>query len=143
MPVLDITDLKKIVAGRTLFEDVTFTIRRGEKVGLVGLNGSGKSTLGRVLAGSEESDGGRISRRRDATFDYLEQEPRFEPGRMIRDVVLEGLAEWAETRREYEALTEALSQVSDDDELTRLAEKQAALGESIERQGGWEREHEA
>lgn len=143
MPVLDITDLKKIVAGRTLFEDVTFTIRRGEKVGLVGHNGSGKSTLGRVLAGSEESDGGRISRRREATFDYLEQEPRFDPGRTIREVVLEGLAKWVDTRSEYEALTEALSEVTDDDELARLAEKQAALGESIERQGGWEREHEA
>ncbi len=143
MTVLDVTDLKKIVAGRTLFEDVTFTIRRGEKVGLVGHNGSGKSTLGRVLAGSEEPDGGRISRRREATFDYLEQEPRFAPGRTIRDVVLEGLAEWAATRSEYEALTEALSEVTDDGELARLAEKQAALGESIERQGGWEREHEA
>lgn len=143
MPVLDITDLKKIIAGRTLFEDVTFTIRRGEKVGLVGHNGSGKSTLGRVLAGLDESDGGRISRRREATFDYLEQEPRFAPGRTIREVVLEGLADWAKARSEYDALTEALAETTDNDALARLAEKQAALGEAIERQGGWEREHEA
>jgi ATP-binding cassette subfamily F protein uup len=143
MPVLDVTDLKKIIAGRTLFEDVTFTIRRGEKIGLVGHNGSGKSTLGRVLAGLDEPDGGRISRRREATFDYLEQEPHFAPGRTIREVVLEGLAGWAKARRDYDALTEALGQATGEAELSRLAEKQAALGEAIERQGGWEREHEA
>ena len=90
MPVLDVIGLRKLVSDRTLFEDVTFTIRRGEKVGLVGRNGAGKSTLGRVLAGIEPSDGGRIARRRDAVVEYLEQEPVFAPERTIREIVLEG-----------------------------------------------------
>jgi ABC transport system ATP-binding/permease protein len=143
MPVLDATQLSKHVADRTLFSDVTFTIRRGEKVGLVGHNGSGKSTLGRVLAGIEEPDGGRIARRREATFDYLEQEPRLTAGKTIREVVLESLREWNRTRLRFEELTEALSQTTDPDELTRLAAQQAEVGEALERQGGWEREHEA
>lgn len=143
MPVLDVTDLSKNVADRTLFSDVTFTIRRGEKVGLVGLNGSGKSTLGRVLAGIDEPDTGRLSRRREATFEYLEQEPRFEKGRTIREVVLESLGSWNETRARFDQLTEALSTTTDDAELARLAAEQAEVGEALERQGGWDRAHEA
>jgi ATP-binding cassette subfamily F protein uup len=143
MPVLDATQLRKIVADRTLFDDVTLTIRRGEKVGLVGSNGAGKSTLGRVLAGLEDADGGRISRRRESTVEYLEQEPKFMPGRTIREIVLEGLAEWIETKRRYEALTESFAEATDPDEQAELATEQARLGESLERQGGWDREYEA
>ena len=143
MPILDATQLRKIVADRTLFEDVTLTIRRGEKVGLVGNNGAGKSTLGRVLAGLEESDGGKIARRRESTVDYLEQEPHFAPGRTIREVVLEGLADWNTAKRRFDELTEELTEASDPDDQARLAILQAKAGEALERQGGWEREHEA
>jgi len=143
MPVLDVSQLRKFVADRTLFEDVQLTIRRGEKVGLVGRNGSGKSTLARVLAGLEESDGGRISRRRNATIGYLPQEPVFEPGRSVREVVLESLTEWSATRRRFDELTEALSDTEDPKQQARLAAEQAEVIETLERHGGWEREYEA
>jgi len=142
MPILDATALKKVVADRTLFSEVSFTIRRGEKVGLVGHNGSGKSTLGRVLAGLEEPDDGYIARRRGATFDYLAQEPRLPPGRTIREVVQASLRDWNETRLRFETLTEALSTASGQ-QAVRLAAQQAEVGEALERRGGWEREHEA
>jgi ATP-binding cassette subfamily F protein uup len=96
-----------------------------------------------MLAGLEESDGGKIARRRESTVDYLEQEPRFTPGRTIRDVVLEGLADWNTTKRRFEELTEALTEATDPEDQTRLAVEQAKVGEALERQGGWEREHEA
>ncbi|MFO0690902.1 MAG: ABC-F family ATP-binding cassette domain-containing protein [Myxococcota bacterium] len=143
MPVLDVLGLRKVVSDRTLFDDVTLTIRRGEKVGLVGRNGAGKSTLGRVLAGLEPSDGGRIARRRDSTVDYLEQEPRFEPTRTIREVVLERLTEWNAMRARFDALSERLARAGEAVEQTRLADEQAGVAEAIERLGGWEREHEA
>ncbi|MBK7949243.1 MAG: ABC-F family ATP-binding cassette domain-containing protein [Deltaproteobacteria bacterium] len=143
MPILDVAGLRKVVSDRTLFDDVTLTIRRGEKVGLVGRNGAGKSTLGRVLAGLEPSDGGRIARRRDSTVDYLEQEPRFEPARTIREVVLERLTEWNAMRARFDALSEQLGQAGDEAAQARLADEQARVAEAIERLGGWERDHEA
>jgi ATP-binding cassette subfamily F protein uup len=143
MPILDVSQLRKIVADRTLFEDVSLTIRRGEKVGLVGNNGAGKSTLGRVLAGLEESDGGKIARRRESTVEYLDQEPTLRAGRTIREVVLEGLTAWSETKRRFEALTESLSAAVDPDEQAKLADAQAKVADALDRQGGWEREHEA
>ena len=74
MPILDASQLRKIVADRTLFDDVTLTIRRGEKVGLVGNNGAGKSTLARLLAGLEEPDAGTIARRRESSVDSQERD---------------------------------------------------------------------
>lgn len=143
MPILDAAQLRKVVADRTLLDDVTLTIRRGEKVGLVGQNGSGKSTLARALAGIDEIDGGRLSRRRDSTVGYLPQEPIFPAGQTVRDVVLSSLTEWNALRHRFETLTEALGETTDPDELTRLAGEQADVGEKLELQGGWEREHEA
>jgi ATP-binding cassette subfamily F protein uup len=143
MPILDARELRKIVADRTLFADVTLTIRRGEKVGLVGRNGAGKSTLGRVLAGLEDSDGGHIARRRGATFGYLPQEPRFSSGLTIREVVLESLDAWSETRARFDALTAQIGLETDPEAQARLAAEQAEVAETLERLGGWEREHEA
>ncbi|MAG31167.1 MAG: ABC transporter [Deltaproteobacteria bacterium] len=143
MPVIDATNLRKIVADRTLFEEASLTIRRGEKVGLVGRNGSGKTTLARVLAGFDEPDAGRVARRRGATVEYLAQEPRFAKGRSVREVVLESLAEWNETKRRFDVLTDELASATDPTEQARLAGEQAEVGETLERQGGWERAYEA
>ncbi len=143
MPVLDATQLRRSVGDRTLLDDVTLTIRRGEKVGLVGRNGSGKSSLARVLAGIDEVDGGRIARRRDSTVAYLAQEPIFPADERVRDIVLASLVEWSALRRCFDELTAALAESTDVDEQTHLAEEQAEVGESLERAGGWEREHEA
>jgi ATP-binding cassette subfamily F protein uup len=143
MPVIDATQLRKVLSDRTLLDDVTLTIRRGEKVGLVGQNGSGKSTLGRVLANLDDVDGGRIARRRESTVAYLAQEPQLPAGRTVREVVLESLSEWSATRRRFEELTEALATSTEPSEQARLASDQAEVGEALERAGGWEREHEA
>jgi len=143
MPVLDATQLRRSVGDRTLLDDVTLTLRRGEKVGLVGRNGSGKSSLARVLAGIDEVDGGRIARRRDSTVAYLAQEPIFPAEERVRDIVLASLVEWSALRRRFDELTAALAESTDVEEQTRLAGEQAEVGESLERAGGWEREHEA
>ncbi len=143
MPVLDATQLRKSVGDRTLLDDVTLTIRQGEKVGLVGQNGSGKSSLARVLAGIDEVDGGKIARRRESTVGYLAQEPVFPAGERVRDVVLSSLTKWSALRRRFDELTTKLGETDDANEQTRLATEQAEVGEALEREGGWEREHEA
>ncbi len=143
MPILDATGLRKTIGDRVLLDDVQLTIRRGEKVGLVGRNGSGKSTLARILAGLDEAETGRIALRRDARVDYLPQEPRFAPGFRVREVVLERLADWSATRLRYDELTTALAAADDPISQNRLAAEQAELGERLEREGGWEREYEA
>ena len=68
-------NLKKTVASKLLFDDITFSITKGSKIALVAKNGTGKSTLLKVLAGVEEVDGGHISIQNGIRIAYLPQEP--------------------------------------------------------------------
>lgn len=141
VPVIDALDLQRAYGERRVLEGVTLAIRRGERVGLVGDNGSGKSTLARLLAGLEEADGGRLNRRRDARIAYLPQEPELAPGRSLREVVLESLAEWNQARALHSDLTRRLEENPADADA--LAAQQAEAAEAMERLGGWDRLHEA
>jgi ATP-binding cassette subfamily F protein uup len=144
MPVIDCLDLQKHFDDRTILDGVSLTIRRGERVGLVGLNGCGKSTLGRILAGLEPDDGGTISRRRGARIEYLEQEPSLPPGCTASQVVLMSLADWNDAKQRYDATTAAMDAdpAPDAAAMQRLIEAQAAAAEDVERLGGWDRLHE-
>ena len=139
MPVLTAHSVTKAYGLRPLFDQATFTIRRGEKVALLGPNGTGKSTLLRVLAGLEPLDTGTIDRRRDAVILYLPQEPELDPARTPREIAREGLTHWHAAKSKYDAVSERIGAGEMTDEL--MAE-QAKLAEDVERLGGWSRDHE-
>jgi len=103
--VLDIQHLQKAFGARQILSDVTVSIRRGERVGLVGLNGSGKSTFAKILAGIESADGGEMALRRGARVAYLAQTPVFDPKRSALDEVLPGLEADDGEYRAHAALT--------------------------------------
>jgi ATP-binding cassette subfamily F protein uup len=141
VPVIDASGIEKSYGARRVLAGVDLTIRGRERVGLVGRNGCGKSTLGRILAGLESADGGRIDRRRGATVEVLTQEPELPPHLSLRDVVLASLEAWSRARQRYDELTSRLSEVQG--EARSLAAEQAQAGDELERQGGWDRLHEA
>jgi ATP-binding cassette subfamily F protein uup len=138
VPVVSARNLFKAYGPQSLFADISFTIRGGERVGLLGPNGAGKSTLLRVLAGVETPDEGTIDRRRDARILYLEQEPLLDPNATPREIVEQGLTDWHDATRSYAELTHAIEAGSTE---AGLLEEQARLGEAIERLGGWTRDH--
>ena len=140
MPVLSARGLSKAYGPQTLFSNVSLTIVRGERVGLLGVNGTGKSTLLRVLAGVEPADEGTIDRRRDATILYLEQEPRLDPNATPRAIVEEGLAGWTAAKTRHEEITRALEGGAADEVLLH---EQSRLAERVEQLGGWSRGHVA
>jgi ATP-binding cassette subfamily F protein uup len=142
MPVIDCRELLKTYGDRRILAGVTLTVRRGERIGLIGHSGCGKSTLGRVLGGGESYDGGSISQRRGTRVDVLDQEPRLPRGQTVRDVVLGSLVEWSAAKQQYDEFTAALSGMRGSD-MDDLIHRQAAAGEEVERLGGWERMHEA
>ncbi len=122
----------------SLFEDVSLTIARGERVGVLGVNGAGKSTMLRILAGTEAPDVGVVERRRDASVLYLAQEPELEAELSPRRIVEQGLAAWRDATHRHAEITLQIEREGPSEE--RLAE-QTRLSEAVERLGGWTRGH--
>jgi ABC transport system ATP-binding/permease protein len=85
--VLDVRDLSKSHGVRKLFQDVSFSVAEGEKIGLIGRNGTGKSTLFRILAGEEGPDSGTVALRRGLRVGILSQDPAFPPEQRLIDAV--------------------------------------------------------
>ena len=101
-PILNAQKLSKSYGADPLFQNVSFTVAEGDRVGLIGPNGSGKSTLMRVLAGSVNPDDGEVVLRKHTRLSYVEQESRFESGETVRSVITHALqrAKVAEADRE-------------------------------------------
>ena len=85
IPFLDVQNLTKRFGAQVLFEDISFSIAEGQKVGLVARNGTGKSTLMSVLMDKEGHESGDIIYRRDLKVGFLEQSPKFDPEESVLD----------------------------------------------------------
>ena len=85
IPYIDVQNLTKSFGSLVLFEDISFSIAEGQKVGLIAKNGTGKSTLLSVLSGKEGYDSGSIIFRRDLKVGMLEQSPVFDPEESVLD----------------------------------------------------------
>lgn len=124
MNLLTIEHLTKSYTERLLFDDTSFSINEGDKIGLIGINGTGKSTLLKIAAGLEEPDQGTVVRGRNLYIRYLPQNPVFEPQLTVLECVikeneghehvwdLEGQAKNMLTRlgvAEYDAVISTLS----------------------------------
>ena len=95
--MLQIQNLHKAFGRKLLFEDVSFTMTAGERLGLVGRNGSGKTTLFRLITGEEAADEGVLKMPRGQRVGYLSQHLRFQGGTILEEAcrglpVQEGLA---------------------------------------------------
>jgi ATP-binding cassette subfamily F protein uup len=86
-PIINVQEISKSFGANPLFEDVSFTVSEGDRIGLIGPNGSGKSTLLRILAGIVDADDGGIALRKRAQVSYVEQESKFAAGDTVRSVV--------------------------------------------------------
>ena len=84
-PYLDIQHLTKSFGAQVLFDDISFSIAEGQKVGLIAKNGTGKSTLLEVIEGREGYDNGSIIFHNDIRLSYLEQTPKFDPEESVLD----------------------------------------------------------
>ncbi|HEY0783701.1 MAG TPA: ATP-binding cassette domain-containing protein, partial [Thermoanaerobaculia bacterium] len=90
--LLSCEGVTKGFGARPLFEDVSFALFEGDRAGLIGPNGSGKSTLLRILAGLEDPDRGARSVRKLLRLGYVAQDPTFEPGLTVEEVLARSLA---------------------------------------------------
>ncbi|MBQ7955174.1 MAG: ABC-F family ATP-binding cassette domain-containing protein [Lachnospiraceae bacterium] len=88
MNILTLENITKAYGERKLFDDVSFYLQEGEKVGVIGINGTGKTTLLRMVAGVEEPDEGRVVTASNIKVRYLPQNPEFNPADTVIQAVL-------------------------------------------------------
>jgi ATP-binding cassette subfamily F protein uup len=86
-PIVNAQRITKSFGALPLFQEISFTVSEGDRIGLIGPNGSGKSTLLRILAGIVTPDAGEISIRKRLSFCFVEQDSQFGPGETVRSVV--------------------------------------------------------
>ncbi len=85
-PIINAQGISKAFGASPLFQNISFTVSEGERIGLIGPNGSGKSTLLRILAGDVSPDSGEIAARKRIRLSYIEQDSKFKPGATVRSV---------------------------------------------------------
>ncbi len=110
----------------------------GAKIGVIGLNGSGKSTLMKIIAGIEKSYLGEVAFSEGYSVGMLEQEPKLNDQKTVREIVEEGVAEVVSVLKEYEEVNAKFAEPMTDDEMNKLIERQGELSDLIEHHNGWE-----
>ncbi len=86
-PIVNAQEITKAFGANPLFQNVSFTISAGDRIGLIGPNGSGKTTLLRILGGEVTPDSGEVSLRKRTRLASVEQDSRFQPGATVRSVI--------------------------------------------------------
>jgi ATP-binding cassette subfamily F protein 3 len=133
MIIVSVEGVRKHYGPEPVLNGVTFEVRPGQRIGLVGPNGTGKTTLLRILAGREDADGGACLWHPSVRFGYLEQQPEFLPGRTLWDEAHSALDELLAMQQEALHVAEALAHVNDDTEHQRLAARYDHLQQELQR----------
>lgn len=137
--LLTVEKLSKSFTDKILFDEISFGINEGDKIGVIGVNGTGKSTLLKIIAGVEKADGGTITTMNGLRIGYLPQMPEFDEGMTVINQVFKNDNPKMQTVKEYE---EALFQVENN--YSKEAEtKLIELTEKMDKEDAWGLESEA
>jgi energy-dependent translational throttle protein EttA len=123
---------------KQVLKDIYLSFYYGAKIGIIGLNGSGKSSLLKIIAGILKPDKGEVVFSPGFSVGYLEQEPKLDDDKTVREIVEEGASEVVALLREYEAVSDSLGTDLSDEAMDKAIERQGELSELIEKADGWE-----
>ena len=141
--MLHLKQLSKEFAGKPLFTDITWHLKKGDRVGLVGENGAGKSTLMRIIAGQVELSSGELQFAKGATVGYLPQDGIVTKGQPLFAEAMGALAELQGIEREIQELTILLETLPHDDpQHAGLLDRFGRLQEEFRLKGGYAMEAE-
>jgi ATP-binding cassette ChvD family protein len=128
--------VSKIYNNKPVIKDISLSYFFGAKIGVLGLNGSGKSTVLRIMAGVDQDFNGEAVLSKGYTTGMLEQEPKLDDTKTVREVVEEGAAEKVALLREYNEISEAFS--DPDADMDALLNRQGELQDKIDTLDCWD-----
>jgi sulfate-transporting ATPase len=123
---------------KPVLKDIYLSYFYGAKIGVIGLNGSGKSSLLRIIAGVDKEFVGETVPSPGYTVGYLEQEPRLDESKTVREVVEQGVQPIVNLLKEFEQINEKFAEPMTDDEMAALLERQGAVQEKLDAADAWD-----
>ncbi len=141
MLLLSCTNLSRGYDANPLFENVSFEVHTGERVGFVGPNGAGKTTLLRILAGLDEPDSGKVQLHAGARLGLLQQVSEFPTGRTLFTEAKSAFDELLSTQREFEQVAEELSTCTEETKRKQLSARFDRLTELLRHHDAFELDH--
>ena len=123
---------------RAVLKDIYLSYFYGAKIGVLGLNGSGKSSLLKILAGVDKNFTGETVISPGHTVGYLEQEPRLDETKTVREIVEQGVQETVDLLKEYDEINARFGEEVSDDEMSKLLERQGAVQEKLDAVDAWD-----
>lgn len=140
MNLISIENLSKSYGEKTLFNEISFGINEGDKIGIIGINGTGKSTLLKIIAGIESYDSGNIITKNNIVIEYLPQHPYFDENSNVIQQVFKGTSPIMKTIKNYE---NALEEVELNPEDKSLQKNLMDLTSKMDNLNLWQIESEA
>src|SRR6187401_2520551 len=124
---------------KQVLKNIYLSYYYGAKIGILGLNGSGKSTLLKIMAGHEKNFAGTAAPTPGITIGYLEQEPKLDETKSVRENVMGGMGEVVVMLKRFEEISNLFADPDlDPDKMEKLLDEQAKVQEKIEAMDGWE-----
>lgn len=120
---------------KQVLKNIYLSFFYGAKIGIIGLNGSGKSTLMKIIAGIEKSFEGEVVFSPGYSVGYLEQEPKFDEDKTVKEIVQEGVAEIMSLLQEFEAINLAFG--DPDADFDKLLARQAEVQDKLDQHDAW------
>src|ERR671928_1564579 len=130
--IYSMVGVSKFYDKKPVLKDIYLSYFYGAKIGVIGLNGSGKSTLLRVIAGQDKNIVGETVLSPGYSIGYLEQEPRLDESKTVREVVEEAVAETVALLKEFDEINAKFGEEMSDEEMNRLLERQGAVQERLD-----------
>ncbi|MBR6843545.1 MAG: energy-dependent translational throttle protein EttA [Bacteroidales bacterium] len=126
---------KLIPPSRQILKDIYLSFFYGAKIGIIGLNGSGKSSLMKIIAGVDKDYQGEVVFSPGYSVGYLEQEPKLDDSKTVKEVVQEAVQEVVDLLKEYDEVNNAFAEP--DADFDKLIERQGELTELLEAHDAW------
>jgi ATP-binding cassette ChvD family protein len=123
---------------KPILKNIYLSYFYGAKIGVLGLNGSGKSTLLKILGGVDKDFNGEIAISPGYTVGLLEQEPKLDNSKTVKQIVEEGVQEIVDVLSEYDEINAKFAEPMDDDEMNKLLERQGKVQEKLDHLNAWD-----
>ena len=136
--IYSMVNVSKIYDKKAVLKDIYLSYYYGAKIGVLGLNGSGKSSLLRIMAGLDDDFRGETVLSPGHTVGMLEQEPRLDENKTVRQAAEEGLPEALAALKEYNDISDKLAEPMDDAKMNALIERQSKAQEKIDALNAWD-----